>query len=218
MHISMKKFFFVLCSIVIVAGVLLFYQIQRARQITTRSSNASLVAASATDIPLSPLDPILGNPGADLTIVEFVDLNNITSKQTHKTLENFVLENPTKVRLIWKDYPQDHLFAGNATQAHEAALCAHVQHKFWPYLDTVLSQGKSLNDKNLTDAATSVGLNIKAWSDCVHSTAPGLHVAESVSFARTQNYTVYPIVFLNNKMVNPEQSIDWDQLLTQLIK
>ena len=81
--------------------------------------------------------PILGNPNAEITLVEFGDYQchfcNVYFHNTeHKIFENYVMSG--KVNVIFKDYT---IIGPDSLVAAHAAHCAGEQGKFWEYHNTL---------------------------------------------------------------------------------
>jgi protein-disulfide isomerase len=70
-HRNMYLIFLVVIS---VAVIILSRQIIVAENIITKPEKVSLVSEGILPIPISANDPILGNPGAQIIIVEYTDL------------------------------------------------------------------------------------------------------------------------------------------------
>ena len=81
--------------------------------------------------------PILGNPNAEITLIEFGDYQchfcNVYFHNTeHKIFENYVMTG--KVNVIFKDYT---IIGPDSVVAAHAAHCAGEQGKFWEFHHTL---------------------------------------------------------------------------------
>jgi protein-disulfide isomerase len=75
-----------------------------------------------------------------------------------------------KIRVAFMNHPMD--FHPLAIPAAEAAMCAGAQNKFWPMHDSLFAnQEKWVKDANpagmFAAFATSLGLDIGAWKNCM---------------------------------------------------
>ncbi len=105
-----KKLFYIFTGIIIIFALIFFSQIKKALNLTVHPSKTPLINPQAIDIPINADDHMLGNPGAPLTIVEFASIGCKDCAKMHYIISNFISQNPTKVRLIWKDAPTSGLF------------------------------------------------------------------------------------------------------------
>ena len=126
------------------------------------------------DIFLNNASPVLGNPNASITLIEFGDYQchfcNVHFHNTQdKILENFVTTG--KVNIIFKDFTiigPDSIGAAHATQ------CANEQNKYWEYHDTLYNNWAGENNgwagkQNLMKFASDIGLDLKLFSQCMNS-------------------------------------------------
>ncbi len=215
---SHKKLFIALSVFIGLAALLLSWQIRLAKNITTRTKTLPLIESVAVNIPIDKTDPILGNPGAPLTVTEFVDLGNEKSRSIHATIADFVVKNPTEARLIWKDYPSAGIFGGNSFLLHQAAYCAGQEKKFWPFITELLKRRMEPKEAGLKDTAKQARLNIESWWLCANAPTTKQYVTSAAALAQSLNIKSAPAVFLNNKRINLEENIDLAQMLATLIK
>jgi protein-disulfide isomerase len=128
--------------------------------------------------------PILGNPNATVSVVEFSDYEcpfcqaaeganqQIISslKQSDPTwqapvpniIETYV--NAGKVKLIFRQFPVH----GNNKPAL-ASECAQEQGKFWDYHNILFENYNSLSDANLKIYAANISLNMTQFDQCFDS-------------------------------------------------
>ena len=115
-------------------------------------------------------DPLLGNPDAGISIVEFSDFQCPFCGRAHTgALSEFKNSDYFKngdVNLVYKQFPLSsiHPFAQNAG---EASLCAQDQGKFWEYHDTLFANQGSLDDSSLKAYASQLGLDKGKFDSCL---------------------------------------------------
>ena len=120
---------------------------------------------------LENVSPILGNPNAPITLVEFGDYQchfcNVYFENTeHEIIENFV--DTGKVRILFKDFT---IIGADSVSAAHTAHCAGEQEKFWEYHDVLYNNwngennGWASND-NLLIFANEIGLDINKLKEC----------------------------------------------------
>ena len=115
--------------------------------------------------------PILGNPNADITVIEFGDYQchfcNVHFQNTeHKIFDKYVMTG--KVNVIFKDYT---IIGQDSIIAAHAAHCASEQGKFWEYHDILFSNWNGENNgwassENILRFAEAIELDMDAFVEC----------------------------------------------------
>ena len=184
---SKNKLYFFLILAVFFLVFLIIRQMSIAEKISVSRSDRLLVDTTITDIPTDPNDPIFGNQGAPITILEFVDLNSKLSREIHRKTKNFVAAHPTEVRLIWKDLPAPSIFNRETSLPHHAAWCVYKQdkNKFWNFTDLALNEKKVTDINILVNIANQINLNIPMWQQCLNSTETKARIESLISLAHT---------------------------------
>lgn len=206
--------------IILFLMVLIFKQISTAYKISVSPANKNLIDNKMTEIPSDLNDPLFGNQGAAITIVEFVDLNSKDSREIHRQIKNFVANYPTKIRLIWKDLPEPNMFNSKASISHQAAWCVYKQdkNKFWTFTDAMLDK-KSINDTNvLKNLIDELKINNTSWQQCLDSTEAKTKVETSLSLGNSLGIFSAPAMFINNKKINYLDEINMVDFLNEIIK
>ncbi len=116
--------------------------------------------------------PILGDPKATITIVEFGDYQCTFCYRFHQstlsTIEAEYLESG-KVNLVFKDFP---LNGPDSTLAAEASHCANDQGKYWQYHDELYNNWGGertgwITRDSLDKFAKNTGLNLIEFNSCL---------------------------------------------------
>ncbi len=124
--------------------------------------------------PLSAQDHILGNPDADILIVEYSDLECPFCKQFHVTMQQIMTEygGSGKVAWVYRHFPLTQLHP-NAPRLAEASECVAAlggNSAFWKFLDEVFALAPINSffpmDK-LTETAEKVGVSRAAFEQCL---------------------------------------------------
>ncbi len=115
--------------------------------------------------------PILGNPNAEITLIEFGDYQchfcNVHFQNTeHKIFDEYVMTG--KVNVIFKDYT---IIGQDSVGAAHAAHCASEQGKFWEYHDILFTNWSGENNgwasnENVLRFANEIGLDMDAFVEC----------------------------------------------------
>jgi len=118
--------------------------------------------------------PILGDPNAPITLIEFGDFQchfcNVHFKNTEPIiLENFVKTG--KVNIIFKDYT---IIGKDSVSAAHATHCAEEQGKYWEYHHILYNNWTGENNgwatqDNLIKYANSLGLDSELFIECMNS-------------------------------------------------
>lgn len=145
----------------------------------TKPISKTVGAPVVEDIMISPVsedDHILGNPNADVMIVEYSDTECPFCKTFHSTMKRIVNEYGKEGRVAWvyRHFPLDQLHK-NARKEAEATECASElggNAKFWEFIDEIFIRTTSNDGLPLTELpkiAESVGLNVEKFESCLSS-------------------------------------------------
>ena len=225
---------------VALAGFLFYRQIMRANQITVQRVNAPLISANVTFIPDSNSEQTLGNPGAPITITEFMDLGCAKCLALHATIKAFVSKNPLKIRLIWKDAVLPKIFSNQQSlPAHRAAFCAGnpdfaspshkasdeqskastgTENKFWEFVDLIAASKSNLAENNLKKIAENLQLDASKWWQCANSPEAEEAIKSSTQMADQLGIKSLPAIFVNNKLINTGKDINIEKMLEEFIR
>jgi len=132
------------------------------------------IKALETVPPISTSDKVLGNPNAEITIIEYSDFQCPFCGRFHKDAEETIKNNYVNKGLVSFVY-RDFAFLGDESiKSAEAAKCADDQGKFWEYHDYLFTHQKGENqgnfsNKNLKSFASELGLNTIVFNKCLDS-------------------------------------------------
>lgn len=163
---------------IVVAGALiagtLFYTNTKASK---QAVQVPIVPEQTFDMePVSAEDHIIGNPNADLVIVEYSDTECPYCKVFHATMQRVMKEygESGKVAWVYRHFPIDSLHE-RARKEAEATECASElggEEKFWEYTNTIYAttnSNDSLDPAQLPKIAKTIGLDVAAFNDCLKS-------------------------------------------------
>ena len=195
-----------------------------------------LMRGELTDLATDPLAetvskiqtanaPVLGNPKAPITLVEFSDFECPVCRGLHDALRGLLPKYP-QVKVIFKDFPLDTIHPWARTAALAGRCAYHQDPKaFWKIYDLIydnqdLISASTAWDKMLDFAARS-GLNADAFKSCMAS--PQAAAELDASFANGQLLEVRstPTIFVDGRRISTadphaiEQYIDFE--LAQLL-
>ena len=147
--------------------------------------------------------PILGNPNAPITLVEFGDYQCHYCNVFFETIEDDIIKNYVetgKVKMIFKDY---NIIGEDSIKASQGAHCANDQGLFWEYHDILYSNWTGENNgwaspENLAIFAQQIDLNMNKWSECMKKGSHSQIILKSNDDARTLELTGTPAFFIIN--------------------
>jgi protein-disulfide isomerase len=150
-------------------------------------------------------DPVLGDPNAPVTMIEFSDYEcPFCKRYFDQTFEKIKSEyvDTGKLKIVYRDLPlsfHDPL----ATLEAVAANCARAQGgdtKYFEYHDEIFtrttSNGNGLSEEDLNTIATDVGLNLSQFTTCLDSEEQKEEVANDIADASTAGATGTPSFFI----------------------
>jgi protein-disulfide isomerase len=152
--------------------------------------------------------PILGNPSAPITILEWGDYQCTFCYRFHDTTLN-TLEidyiQTGKVNLVFKDFP---LNGPDSVLAAEASYCANDQGKYWEYHDELYKNwgGEKtgwITDWSLNAFGSTVGLDLEKFNQCLDEDKYKDKVESLYSFGQEIGIDATPsfLVFNDEKII-----------------
>jgi protein-disulfide isomerase len=158
----MVRFYLLVMPVLIGIGTgmfLVFYPETESRLLTT----ANLIDGGS---------PIIGDPNAPITILEWGDYQCTFCYKFHKNTLNTIQENfidTGKVKLVFKDFP---LNGPDSLLAAEASYCAEDQEKYWQYHDELYKNWGGertgwITRESLDEFAITVSLDLDKFNKCL---------------------------------------------------
>jgi protein-disulfide isomerase len=116
--------------------------------------------------------PILGNPNARITIVEFGDYQCTYCHAFYQNTKDQLIQeyvDAGKVNFIFRDFP---LNGPDSVLAAQATYCANDQGKFWQYHDELYNNWGGertgwVNQMSLDKFAIDIGLDLNEFDKCL---------------------------------------------------
>jgi len=147
--------------------------------------------------------PPKGNPNAPWTLIECGDFECPNCGKAKPLLEQFVDQNPDKVKLYFVNYPLTRIHK-HAEEAAEASLAASAQGKFWPMYDMLYGDQDALIASEIEYHASSIpGLDVKKFTQDMESQKYAAQAQESGRVAFSVGIMSTP-TFLLRKSTGPE--------------
>ena len=152
--------------------------------------------------------PIMGNPSASITILEWGDYQCTYCHKFHQSTLNTIKRDfieTGKVKLVFKDFP---LNGPDSVLAAEAAYCAQDQGKYWQYHDEIYKNWAGektgwVNHDSLDKFATTVSLDLNKFNECLDDHKYLERVNQMYEFGKKIGIDATPsfLVFNNEKII-----------------
>ena len=150
---------------------------------------------------------ILGDPYAEISIVEFGDYQCTFCYKFHKDTMKEIVEKYVKngsVNFAYKDFP---LNGEDSILASEASYCAQQQDQFWEYHDKIYDNWEGENTGWITNNALlgfarDLGLDLKEFNSCMSNSTFRQKVLDNEEFAKRIEIDATPsfLIFNENEM------------------
>ncbi len=179
-HMNMEKMSVPIAIIIaggLIAGAMYYSNLKGAERMAQIKAAKASSENTAGDIrPVAASDHLLGNPSANLIIVEYSDTECPYCKEFHQTMLRVIGEygKNSKVAWVYRHFPIDqrHPKARKEAEATECANELGGPSKFWEYtnlLYATTNSNNSLDPAQLPKMAKAVGLDVTAFNTCLAS-------------------------------------------------
>jgi protein-disulfide isomerase len=174
-------------------------ELSSSRQVINRSENVKGGSINLSPQSLIHSDsPLLGNPSAPITIVEFGDFQckfcDRFAKETEPKINSTYVQTG-KVNMVFKNFVTH---GPDSITAAMAAQCANDQGKFWNFYDTLYkNQGEEnsgwASADNLKKFASQIpGLDMKKFNSCLDSAKYKSFIDKDNAFAISSGFQGTP--------------------------
>jgi len=149
----------------------------------------------------------MGDPDGPVKIVVYSDFQCIYCMNYWEETEPLIIENYVETGQVYYEYRSFGDFLGpQSAVAAEAAYCAADQGQFWGYHDILFLNwnGEGTGDfsrARLVGYADALGLDVKAFSDCLESGKYTYKVEEDVTNAHADGIRATPSFLINGELV-----------------
>lgn len=158
-------------------------------------------------------DPVLGDPNAPVTIIEFSDYEcPFCKRHFDQTFPQLISEyvNTGKVKIVYRDFPLS-FHDPMATKEAVAANCAREQggdSKYFEYHDEIftrtISNGNGLSETDLTTIATDLELNLNSFNSCIADSAQTEEVKKDIADGTSAGASGTPTFVIGKTTSNGE--------------
>jgi len=155
--------------------------------------------------------PTLGPADAPITIVEFADFQCSYCKHSSVMMDRLVTTSSGRVRWVFKHYPlRGH---SEAPLAHEAALAAGEQGKFWEMHHRLMRLQYRLKRQDLIDHAAALQLDVAKFTQFLDARRGRMTVLRDVRLGQTMRVGATPTYFVNGLRFDGFRPIDQFKVL-----
>jgi len=150
--------------------------------------------------------PVLGDPKATITIVEYSDFECPVCRSLHDVLRGLLPKYP-QVKVVFKDFPLEALHPWARTAAL-AGRCAYQQDPkaFWKLYDLIYDNQDIISASNawdkMLDYAGRSGLNADTFKSCMSGPQASAEVDASITNGKELEVRSTPTVFVNGRRIN----------------
>ncbi len=209
----MKKYYYSIpAAAAIIVAVIVFYPHTNPDFTSDKTSPDQTSQAKSIQITPQMLtengSPLLGDPNAKITIVEWGDYQCTYCHLFHQNTKDQILQeyvNSGKANFIFRDFP---LNGPDSVLAAEAAYCAGDQNKYWQYHDELYNNWGGertgwVNQKSLDKFATDLSLDLPTFDKCITDNKYEQKVMDNQKFGQQIGIDGTPsfVIFSGQKIV-----------------
>lgn len=141
--------------------------------------------------------PSIGNPNADVTIVEFFDYNCGYCKRALPDIQN-ILKADSNVRFVFREMP---ILGPTSQTAAQWALAAHKQGKYFDYHVALMNHKGPKNEEVLAKIAKDTGLDVERLRKDAQSEAVQAEIERDVALARSIGISGTPAFIVGETLI-----------------
>ncbi len=166
--------------------------------------------------------PILGNPNAAITVVEYSDFQCPYCARTAPDIKALHAKYPDQVRVVYKHFPLG--FHEAARPAAVASVAAQEQGKFWEYHDVVFEatakRQLSGSDEELVKYAQQAGLDVEQFKKDMADNKAAYEARIDGDYKEGQRVDVRgtPTLYINGKKVRNRSVAGMSEVIDQILK
>jgi protein-disulfide isomerase len=174
--------------------------LQKKQEEATRNSRLSIIEDKNGPLFTSPASVSIGNPKADITIVEFFDYNCGYCKKGLPDMQKIV-DTDKNVRIVLRDFP---ILSKESQEAAIVAMALKTQlapEKFWAFHVSLMSAHGHVGKEQAVDAAREAGADMNRLAKDMTSESIRKNLAETMEFAQKLDISGTPSYVLGDEVV-----------------
>jgi protein-disulfide isomerase len=177
------------------------------RLVAEEGRRARVIASDVADEAMS-----LGSPAAPVTLELFADLQSPVSAPTLLAVFDVLKRYPSDVRVQFRHFPL--AFHKQAPLAHEAAVTAAHEGRFWEFTGYLLEHPQSLREPDLVAAAARVGLDEASFAGALRDHRYAARVDADVQAGLKKGVRGSPSLLVNGRRID---GVPNSQTLTEYV-
>lgn len=164
--------------------------------------------------------PILGNPDAPITIVDFSSLQCPFCARGNETLQLILEQYPDAVRIVSKSFPLE--FQPQSRAAARAALAAGEQGKYWEMRALLFENMQLFSTIDMTqlvvDLATQLGLDVERFRADLQKPELDASITQDLALGNALGVRGTPHYFINGVRISGAQPLPmFDAVIQHLL-
>ena len=148
--------------------------------------------------------PTVGNPDADITIVEFFDYNCGYCKKALQDIQTLLKED-NNIKVVFKDMP---ILTPSSKMASLWALAAHKQGKYFEYHVAIMEHSGNKSEDSLIKLAQNVGLDVEKLKRDAKDPALEKILQENLNLSRELGIRGTPAFIINDVLARGYVGVD----------
>jgi protein-disulfide isomerase len=145
--------------------------------------------------------PILGNPDAPVTLVEYSDFQCPFCARAAPLVKALLDKYPDDLKVAYMHFPLSFHQAAKPTAI--ASMAAQEQGKFWEFHDVLFENVRSLDAGKIEEYATKAGLDVDRFKQDMQKNAQAYNqrVESDMRIAQTAEVRGTPTLYINGRKV-----------------
>ncbi len=161
-------------------------------------------------------DPVIGPATAPVEVVMFGDFQDQTYARYALTMPRVRDLFGARVRFVFKHFPAND---PASIEAAEAAACANLQGKFWPFHDTLLGRAGALDASRFRSVASEVGLDRPAFDACLDGEQTRERLGQALEETRRYDLSAPGSLLVNGRLApEPPSFLPTFEFLKRLVE
>lgn len=158
--------------------------------------------------------PSVGNPDADIVIVEFFDYNCGYCKRALKDVQALLREDDN-IRVVFKEMP---ILSPTSHQSALWALAADRQGKYWEFHTAVMNHSGNKSESTLAQIAESVGLDVAKLREDAKDPALQAMIDKNITVSQELGIRGTPAFIINDRLSRGYMGLDSMKTLIEQIR
>ena len=147
------------------------------------------------DVVIESKDVIIGNPGAPVTVMEFIDYQSEKCAQAHEIVKKIMKDYDGKVNFNFRHFPLVRIHQ----KALKAAIAAAQEGKFLEMHEMLFDSQKHLGIISLKSYAKEIGITNKSFLNNLINCKYGLFVQDDLKYGVELGVKEAPAFFINGE-------------------